>query len=213
MNKPKMSKFEQKHAQNAFYIKLKQQMFHEISKNNAQNRNLQKTTNWKVKQAQKHVTPTSLQNNPMFKKTSSSSSENRQVGNTDTEPAPATRNEHWTGLGLDCMWMMTNFVEFGSHPNCKLFHKFRIRTEKKRCILIIFWTSILNFLDFFTVFGLGLSFKNSELDRKMWQSAHLCQKLPETSILRDYWNVTMPQYKLLGYVALERKSFEELQEN
>jgi len=40
-----MSKFEQKHAQNAFYIKLKQQMFHEISKNNAQNRNLQKTTN------------------------------------------------------------------------------------------------------------------------------------------------------------------------
>jgi len=38
-----------------------------------------------------------------------------------------SRDEHWTGLGLDWIRTMTNFVEFGLDPDCKLLHKFRIR--------------------------------------------------------------------------------------
>jgi len=38
------------------------------------------------------------------------------------------RDEHWTGLGLDWIRTMPNFVESGLDPDCKLLHKFRIRT-------------------------------------------------------------------------------------
>jgi len=38
------------------------------------------------------------------------------------------RDEHWTRLGLDWIRTMTNFVELGLGPDCKLLHKFRIRT-------------------------------------------------------------------------------------
>jgi len=34
------------------------------------------------------------------------------------------------------------------------------------------WTWILNFLNVLTIVGLGRSFKNSDLDRKMRQTAH-----------------------------------------
>jgi len=37
------------------------------------------------------------------------------------------REEHWTGLGLDWIRAMTNFVDFGLDPECKMFHKFRIK--------------------------------------------------------------------------------------
>jgi len=71
------------------------------------------------------------------------------------------RDEHWTGLGLDWIRTMMNFVEFGLDRNCKLLHKFRIRTGfvlnkwkriatfllLKSCILLIFWT--LSELGFF----------------------------------------------------------------
>jgi len=38
------------------------------------------------------------------------------------------RDEYWTELGLDWVWPMTNFVDFGLDPDCKMLHKFRIRT-------------------------------------------------------------------------------------
>jgi len=38
-------------------------------------------------------------------------------------------DEHWSGLGLDWIRTMTNFVDFGLDPNCQLLHKFRIRTK------------------------------------------------------------------------------------
>jgi len=39
-----------------------------------------------------------------------------------------TRDEHWTGLGLDCIRTITNSVDFGLDPDCKMLQKFRIRT-------------------------------------------------------------------------------------
>jgi len=30
-----------------------------------------------------------------------------------------TRDEHWTGLGLDWIWNIANFVEFGLDPDCR----------------------------------------------------------------------------------------------
>jgi len=39
-----------------------------------------------------------------------------------------TRDEHWTGLGLDWIQTLTNFVEFGLDPGCKALDKSRIRT-------------------------------------------------------------------------------------
>jgi len=38
------------------------------------------------------------------------------------------RDEHWTGLGLYWIQTMRNFDESGLEPDCKLLHKFRIRT-------------------------------------------------------------------------------------
>jgi len=32
------------------------------------------------------------------------------------------RDEYWTGPGLDCIWTMTNFVDFGQDLGCKLLH-------------------------------------------------------------------------------------------
>jgi len=39
-----------------------------------------------------------------------------------------SRDEHWTGLGLDWIRTMTNFLEFELDPDCKMLHKFGIRT-------------------------------------------------------------------------------------
>jgi len=39
-----------------------------------------------------------------------------------------TRDEHWTGLALDWIRTMTTFVDFGLDPDCKMLHKFGIRT-------------------------------------------------------------------------------------
>jgi len=39
-----------------------------------------------------------------------------------------TRNKHWTRLGLDCIWTITNFFGVGLDPDCKSFKIFRIRT-------------------------------------------------------------------------------------
>jgi len=56
-NKPNMTKFSQKYAQYAFSKRLKQQKCHEIcKKSNLQNRNLQKTSKFELKQAQKYAT-------------------------------------------------------------------------------------------------------------------------------------------------------------
>ena len=44
-----------------------------------------------------------------------------------SEQCLATRDEYWTGLGLDWTRTMPNFVEYGLDPGCKLLHKFRIR--------------------------------------------------------------------------------------
>jgi len=40
-----------------------------------------------------------------------------------------TRDEHWTGLGLDWIRAMKNFAGFGLGPDCKLLRKYRIRPE------------------------------------------------------------------------------------
>jgi len=40
-----------------------------------------------------------------------------------------TRDEHWTGLGLDWIRNMMNFVDFVLDPDCKMLHIFWIRTE------------------------------------------------------------------------------------
>jgi len=39
-----------------------------------------------------------------------------------------SRDEHWTGIGLDWIRTKTNFVGFGLDPDCDFLHKFRIRT-------------------------------------------------------------------------------------
>jgi len=60
---------------------------------------------------------------------------------------------------------VTNFTEFGLDPDCKLLDKFRIRTGFRLSL----WKGIAQFLllgsfillSFWTLFGLGLSFKNS----------------------------------------------------
>ena len=39
-----------------------------------------------------------------------------------------SRDEHWTGLGLDWIGTLTNFVEFGLYPDCEMLRKSRIRT-------------------------------------------------------------------------------------
>jgi len=31
------------------------------------------------------------------------------------------RDEHWTGLGMDWIRTMTNFVDFGLDPDCEMF--------------------------------------------------------------------------------------------
>ena len=33
--------------------------------------------------------------------------------------APGDRDEHWTGLGLDWIRTIANFIEFGLDPDCK----------------------------------------------------------------------------------------------
>jgi len=38
------------------------------------------------------------------------------------------RDEHWTGLRLDWIRTITNFVDFGFDPDCNMLQKFRIRT-------------------------------------------------------------------------------------
>jgi len=38
------------------------------------------------------------------------------------------RDEHWTGLGLDWIRHVRNFVDFGLDRDCKMCHKVRIRT-------------------------------------------------------------------------------------
>jgi len=38
------------------------------------------------------------------------------------------RDEHCTGLGSNWIRTMTNFVDFGLDPGCKMLQKFRIRT-------------------------------------------------------------------------------------
>jgi len=38
------------------------------------------------------------------------------------------RDEHWTGLGLDWIRTITNFVKFGLDPGCKSLQNFRNRT-------------------------------------------------------------------------------------
>jgi len=39
-----------------------------------------------------------------------------------------SRDEHWTGFELDWIRAMTNFIDFGLDPVCKMLHKFKIRT-------------------------------------------------------------------------------------
>ena len=59
-----MSKFSQKHAQYAFSSKLKRQKCHKIwKKSNMQNRNLQKTSKFQLKQVQKQATRKSSKKN------------------------------------------------------------------------------------------------------------------------------------------------------
>jgi len=59
-----MSKFSQKHAQYAFSNKLKRQKCHKIwKKSNMQNRNLQKTSKFQLKQVQKQATRKSSKKN------------------------------------------------------------------------------------------------------------------------------------------------------
>jgi len=41
---------------------------------------------------------------------------------------PYTKDEHWTGLGSDWIRTMTNCVDFGLDPDCKMLNKFWIRT-------------------------------------------------------------------------------------
>jgi len=40
-----------------------------------------------------------------------------------------TRDEHWSGLGLDWIRAMKYFAGFGLGPDCKLLRKYRIRPE------------------------------------------------------------------------------------
>jgi len=81
-----MSKFSQKHAQYAFSSKLKRQKCHKIwKKSNMQNRNLQKTSKFQLKQVQKQATRKSSKKTQLHKKTSPNSREKRKVGNTAFE--------------------------------------------------------------------------------------------------------------------------------
>ena len=48
---------------------------------------------------------------------------------SDPNPVlPSSRDEHWTGLGLYWIRTLTNFIEFGVDPVCKVLDKSRIRT-------------------------------------------------------------------------------------
>ena len=81
-----------------------------------------------------------------------------------------SRDEHRTGLGLDWTRTMTNFVDFGLDPACKMLHKFRIRTGfglsllKKYVISVNKKLYFVKFLDldfeFLKLFALSL-----DLDR------------------------------------------------
>jgi len=43
-----------------------------------------------------------------------------------------SRDEQWTGLGLDWIRTTTNVVDFGSDPGCKMHQNYRSRTGVKR---------------------------------------------------------------------------------
>jgi len=47
---------------------------------------------------------------------------------SEFEKVTPTRDEHWTGLGLDWIRATTNFVEFGLDPDCNSLQEIRIRT-------------------------------------------------------------------------------------
>jgi len=49
-------------------------------------------------------------------------------GNTVENVLWNIRDEHRTGLGLDWIGTLVNFVNFGLDSDCKMLHEFRIRT-------------------------------------------------------------------------------------
>ena len=53
-------------------------------------------------------------------------------------PATSGTDEHWTGLGLDWIRAMTNFVDFGLDQDCKILHIFWMRTG----FGLSYWTRI-----------------------------------------------------------------------
>jgi len=71
----------------AFSSKLKQKKCHKIFKKAIHKTNLQKTSKFKLKQAQKQATRKSSKKTPLHKKTSPNSQENHKVGNTVILPS------------------------------------------------------------------------------------------------------------------------------
>jgi len=107
---------------------------------------------------------------------------------------PQSRDEHWTGLGLVWIRPIANFVEFGLNPDNKTLQNLGSGLDSD-------WVNgkeMRHFccekVAFFKYFGLHLdlelTFENIldgswtwteflktglDLDRKIWQSAHLCR--------------------------------------
>ena len=117
------------------------------------------------------------------------------------------RAEHWTGLGLDWIRTMTNllildwirtvkcFINLGSGPDSDWVNgkKFCVFFNES-CILLISWTlfglGFWIFYTFWTKVGLGLSHKTGlDLDRKIWQSAHLWHEVETWEIDERNWKI------------------------
>jgi len=84
------------------------------------------------------------------------------------------KDEHWTGLGLDWIRPIANFVEFGLDPNCKSLQNLGSGADlvcvngkemrhfccEKATFFKFFGLGLYSGKTFWTVIGLGLSFKN-----------------------------------------------------